>query len=293
MHTGAANGLYAGLNLFVAITLLVAAFLKLRDIQSVERLLVDTLPSRLWRVRGVDSRRLGRVAAGVEAAGGVALLVAPRPVYPVVSGALVVPLLVILAVAVRAARRKVPCGCFGGARRKAGQYEIGRAATLTLTTFALCAVASIDSDVDPTTASLTVWGLGVAAVTVLFAVAPAPRLNRTPCGGSDTHIDQSPADVERSRRSVLHEIGLAAAMVGVAATMPRTVLATAPVSGCKADGPQCRPQCQAAYDQCVGANPGQKPCCIDCYVACQGVGKTCTPGLSCSGAWPNPGSFGF
>lgn len=107
MHTSAINAIGAGLNVFVAVMLVLAALFKMRDIQPVERLLVATLPRRVWRFPGIDSRGLGRAAALIEAAGGVALLAAGRAAYPVVSAALVVPLLAIVAVVVRA---RLPAG---------------------------------------------------------------------------------------------------------------------------------------------------------------------------------------
>ncbi len=294
MNISAVNATGAGLNLFLAVVLLLAAILKARDIQSVELLLVNTLPRRLWRIRGIDSRIVGRVAAGIEAVGGVALLVAPRPVYPVVIGVLVLPLVVILTIAVRAATRKVACGCFGGSRRTAGPYEVGRAAVITATGLGLCILTWLVSGADPTVGSLTGWSWRVAIPLIAAAVAPTVWSRLTRRAAPATEPAQS-AGVARSRREVLHGIGLTTAMIGAAAIIPTNAL-TAHAAECatplKGGPPRCVSPCQAAYDRCVGANPGMKQCCIDCYVRCQGGGGLeCVPGLACAGAWPDPRRF--
>lgn len=125
MHSSAMNQACAGLNLFVAVTLMFAAIGKSRGIQPVERLLVDTLPGRLWRVRGVDSRKVAWLTVVIEVVSGLALLMTPHEAYPAVSGAVVIPLIIIIAVALRAAVRKVPCGCFGASPRKRESTKSG------------------------------------------------------------------------------------------------------------------------------------------------------------------------
>jgi hypothetical protein len=291
MHASGISHACAGFNLFVAVTLVFAAIRKSRGIQSVERLFVDILPSRLWRVRGVDSRRVAWSAVGVEAAGGVVLLVTSRDDYPAVSGAVGMPLMIILMVALRAAARKVPCGCFGASRRAAGAYEVGRAFGLVLTMLTLCAVTAVNTDVDPTVGSLTVWSWGIAAVLTVSAVAPIFRFT-TRSRASVTDGAPNARGIEHSRRDVMQGIGLAVAMLGTATAIPKDVL-TAKNAQCKTDIGECRPNCQAAYDRCIGDNPTQKQCCINCYVSCQNYEHECTSGVSCSGSWHDPFSFFF
>lgn len=263
----------AGLVLFLAGVLMIAAAIKFRAPQPFERTLVALLPRGTWRIPGLDSRRLALLVSAVEGGGGVALLLTPPHYLGIVGAAVFLVFATFLVATTASVVRKVHCGCFGASRGPAGASEMWRSGVLLAAAAAIPYGAVAAPDLD-----LSVRSVGppsLVAMTALCAAAFGPQLvvRRRPRTAPPREAGRGVTD--RSRRTVLHGLGLGALTLGGIIILPPP----APNFG-------FRSSCQERYDRCYGCDPAQNRCCIECYVICAGGGSPCTPWISCGGCWP-------
>lgn len=249
-----------------------AAIMKVRALQSLELTLVRTMPRWMWASAVFSSRRLAGSVIALEFLTAVALLSAPLGArWYVAAWACVVSMCLCL-VAVRAAQRRTPCGCFGGTAKAAGKIEVARAGTVLAVSVTLLSLTA-SGDVGTHFPTLSNGGLAAAILilAVLFLPTMAARTIRRTAAATRESTSEHP-----SRRAVLRGAVALAAFVGLAAFDRSTAFA----------GKYYR-TCQDQYNLCYGCNPLQNGCCIECYVTCVG-GGSCTPRVSCGGCWPDP-----
>jgi hypothetical protein len=260
----------------LGVVFLIAALFKARASHSLELTLVRTTPRWTWASALFSSRRLARSVIGLEFLTGLALLSTPPAARWWVAGWASILGMVFCLVAVRAVRRRTPCGCFG-ASKAAGKTEVIRAGTVLAISVTLLAFTAAGVAGAPLTRIGTA-GLTAALLLTLLLMLPSVGARLIGKTASAATPDQTVTSRQPSRRAVLRGLlALASAAVGLAAIDRSAALA----------GTYYR-TCKEQYDLCYGCGgPLENECCVECYVLCVD-GGSCVPHVSCGGCWPDP-----
>jgi hypothetical protein len=231
------------------------------------------MPRWTWSSDVFSSRRLAGSVIGLEFLTALALLASPLQARGYVAAWTCLVSVGLCAVAVRAARRRTPCGCFGGSGKAAGKVEIARAgAVLTVSAVLLSITAA--GEVGSSVPTYSNGGLAAALLILLVVFLPsvATGLLRKAAPAA-----QEPTSKHPSRRTLLRGAVALVAALGLAAVDRSTALASTYYRSC-----------YDQYNLCYGCGgPLQNECCMDCYVTCQ-MGGSCIPHVSCGGCWPDP-----
>lgn len=263
-----------GLSVGLAAVLVLAAARKLRALTSFEVTLVQLLPRSTWDVPLLHSRRLAKVVVAVEVLTAAALLFVPSSWRVPVALWATVLFAAFLTALVLAARRRVPCSCFGRPRGAAGASAIIRGIMLLVISAWLAWVAS---GTDPVGSPSRVGALLVAGV-VFVACVPGftPQLGRIASHAGSRMISDSNG---LSRRGFLVRCVALTALATLGASRTEPVLATS--VECDALGDQCLVCCRPYGTSCAG-------CCDLCFAKCCAPGQTPCPPDSCfANCWDN------
>jgi hypothetical protein len=303
----------SGATLGLAVSLALAAFLKLRARRSFEMALVRLVPIRVWHVRGVTSRSATHAIVVVESLTAAALLFGVRASAVAVTLWTWCLFVLFLGVRVRAGRRRVSCNCAGRASRPVTRSSIFSAMLLAVAagTIAVTALAGADPRAVGPHPLISV---GVATLLVLIAwpdrlagVIRFPRLRRPRLTfqltqvypeDSPTEADGAPDAVRTlTRRRLLAGTagaGLAGAL-GLGFATQRDWLAWACVPdpgldhdvGCDFAVRKCT-DCCGKYDAATRAQCNNQ--CLECWIICtgRGPGNPCIAGLSAYTCWYEP-----
>jgi uncharacterized membrane protein len=279
--------LISGMAIGLAVVFTLAGALKVRDLTAFERVVVDLLPVRAWRL--ASSRTVAGVVVGAEILTGFAL-VAPRHEVLLAGAASAAVLSVcFLAAMLLAARRRMPCNCFGPGERAAGRPEMFRAAFLVGISLALL-IAAVGRGFGEAVTAVGPGATAVACAVLLIALLPRAFSLRRETLIETYRPREELSYVDEaliSRRSFVAR-SLAAGLAAAAA------VAIGSTNGASAEPPPPPRSCLGQFDLCYGCTTrigGEQDvaCCSECYAKCQGgLGPPCGPGLHCAGCWPGP-----
>lgn len=254
---------------------LIAALFKARASHSLELTLVRTMPRWTWASAAYSSRRLAGSVIGLEFLTGLALLGTPPRARLWVAGWASILGVIFCAVAIRAVRRRTPCGCFG-ASKAAGKLEVLRAGTVLAIAVALCTVTATGVTGAPVT-RIDARGLAAALLLTLLLTLPTVSAWLIGKAASATTSEQTDTSRHPSRRAVLRGALALGAAIGLATIGRSPAFANTYYR-----------TCQDQYNLCYGCGgPLENDCCIECYVTCV-EGGSCIPHVSCGGCWPDP-----
>jgi hypothetical protein len=300
------SAVMVGLALCLAVHLVVAATLKLRDLSTLQTTLVSVLPPGVWR-HGLDSRLTARLVVLLELLAGVGLLAIGTPAFRIAAFLAAALLGCFTCASVVAYRHRLPCSCFGPTKRRMTKAE-------TFRTFALAIMAAIVAGVGlgEHSATISFAPLAIGAAAALLAWIPVLVYRGIEVAGKQIQLasidevsdEQGGIDIPiagaqsaqghhgsaglapRTRRRFIAEVtGSIAAVVGLAAlALPSA--ASAAIS-CEDLVSFCEYLCKRWFEKGSHIRLDCLQCCYDCYISCVHHTYKCHGENHCYGAW-NP-----
>jgi hypothetical protein len=240
----------------------------MRRLSAFEAAIVPLLPDGRLR-RGSTPRNAALCVVALEFVAGGALLAVQSPVFPIVAGLAVLLFAGFSAASITAYRQRVPCGCFGGAHKRATRADVLRTLGLTLAA-AVVAAAALSGASPHLTAGSVVVSLAVTAVVWLPVVIARQALHFMlqfkPAGGAPDTGEMPARRGLATRRRFLGQVGgAAAALTGLFALELPAVALGAP--SCEQIEYNCTLCCRTKFGAGAKRNSCLQ-CCYGCYIGC-------------------------